>query len=113
MRILRQSVILCAVLVGLTVRPAAGGGVSDAAEAIMTGAYSRAIAVLDSEVRNDPQNLEVRGLLAVALYLNGQRFQAERHALILHRLDPKGRQTAYLVSRHFLPAFRSHPSSRR
>jgi tetratricopeptide (TPR) repeat protein len=102
-----RSAALCAVIVGLLILSAAADrGVSGATEAIMAGAYRRATVLLDPQVQKDPQDLEVRGLLAIALYLNGQRFQAERHALVLHRLDPEGRQTAYLVSRHFLAAFR-------
>jgi tetratricopeptide (TPR) repeat protein len=101
-----RSIGLCAALVGLLIHAAAGQSVSDATDAISAGAYGRAIALLDPLVKKDPQNLELRGLLAVALYVNGQRFQAERHALVLHRLDPDGRQTAYLVSRHFLTAIR-------
>jgi len=106
MRNLMQSIGICAVLVSLLVHPAVGEGISEAAEAILTGAYPRAIAVLDPQVTSSPENLEVRGLLATALYLNGQRLRAEGQILILRRLDPEGRQTAYLVSRHFLPAFR-------
>lgn len=63
--------------------------------------------------------MEVRGLLAAALYLNRQPFAAPSHALVLHRLDPEARLTAYLVTRHFLGAFRrqskvvEHPRSGR
>lgn len=101
-----RSAALCIGLVSLLIHSASGQGLSDAAEAIMMGAYGQAIALLDPQVQKDAQNLEVRGLLALALYLNGQRVQAERHAVVLHRQDPEGRQTAYLVTRHFLPAFR-------
>jgi tetratricopeptide (TPR) repeat protein len=103
-RSLRRA-LFCVGIVALLAQPAAGQA-SEGADAIIAGEYGRAIALLDPQVTKDPQDLEVRGLLAVALYLNHQQFAARRHALVLHRLDPEGRQTAYLVTRHFLPAFR-------
>ena len=92
-------------IVSLLVCPAAGQSV-EAGDAIMAGQYARAVALLDPKVAEDPQDLEARGLLAMALYLNRQPFAAARQATVLHRLDPEGRETAYLVSRHFLPAIR-------
>ena len=101
-----RGALLGAGLAVLVALPASGQAASEAARAIIAGDYARAITVLDPQVSKDPQDLEARGLLASALYLNHQLFAAQRHALVLHRIDPEGRQTAYLVSRHFLPAFR-------
>jgi tetratricopeptide (TPR) repeat protein len=100
-----RGAFFCIGIAVLVARPAAGQ-VSEGVDAIIAGEYARAIAWLDPQVTRDPQDLEVRGLLAAALYLNRQSFAARRHALVLHRLDPEGRVTAYLVTRHFLPAFR-------
>lgn len=106
MRLLSLRVALVwAGIVALLAFPAAGQN-ADPADAIAAGQYARAISLLEPTVAKDPQDLEARGLLAMALYLNGQPFAAQRHALVLHRLDPAGRETAYLVSRHFLPAMR-------
>jgi tetratricopeptide (TPR) repeat protein len=100
-----RGALLCVGIV-VSVAQLAAGQVSEGADAIIAGEYAHAIALLGPQVTKDPQDLEVRGLLAAALYLNRQPFAARSHALVLHRLDPEGRLTAYLVTRHFLRAFR-------
>jgi Flp pilus assembly protein TadD len=80
--------------------------VADAVRMIAEGAYGGAVGVLSPQVRQAPRDLELRGLLALALYLNGQSVGAEWQWLTLRRADPSGRETAYLVSQHFLSAFR-------
>ncbi len=89
---------------GSAASPAAAAA-SAAAGAILAGEAPRAIGALTPLVDTDPRNLELRGLLALALYLNGQKLQAMRHAFVLRRQDPQGRETAFLVSRRLLPAF--------
>ena len=102
---MRHLLVVTAVT-GLLLPPiSTSNAVTEAARAILSGAYPRAVAVLDPEVRRTPHDLELRGLFALAEYLEGQRFQAERQVLILRRLDPPGKDTAYLVSRHFLSVF--------
>jgi tetratricopeptide (TPR) repeat protein len=86
--------------------PAAAGAVAEAVRLISAGAYAGAIGVLSPRVRQAPRDLELRGLLALALYLNGQNLGAEWQMLALRRADPSFRETAYLVSHHFLAAFR-------
>jgi tetratricopeptide (TPR) repeat protein len=101
-----RAALVCVGIIVVLARPAAAEGAAEGAAAIMAGDYARAVTVLDPQVSKDPQDLEARGLLAMALYLNGQPLSAQRHAVVLRRLDPEGRQTAYLVSRHFLPSIR-------
>lgn len=87
-------------------RPSTGGPVTAASEAILSGDSVQASTLLDPLVRNNPHDLEARGLLALALYLSNRWLQAEGHASMLRQQDPSGRQTAFLVSRHLLAAFR-------
>ena len=101
---LMQRVGICAVLVSLLVHPAAGEG----AQMPRRRSYPRAIALLDPQVCSSSQNLEVRGLLATALYLKGQRFHAGRLVLILHLWTRKGDRQLFLAC---LSA--GSPSSRR
>jgi tetratricopeptide (TPR) repeat protein len=87
-------------------RPPADGPVKAASQAILSGNSVRASTLLDPLVRNNPQDLEARGLLAVALYLSNQWLQAEGQAYLLRQQDPSGRRTAFLVSRRLLAVFR-------
>jgi Flp pilus assembly protein TadD len=78
------------------------GPLDRAVLAIATERYAQARAELTILVDQDPSDLEARGLLALALYLSGDGLAASRQVVNLRRQDPSGRETGYLVSRHFI-----------